>query len=165
MCFVDFTYNRENDNLRNNMVSALEVFDSIKENMILNKNNDNGDFNHNKSNSVKGSFTEKTNNSSNHGNSYSKGKNLNSERKGNNENDKKIKNNNNNNNNNNNVNKNKPMTSNNNTFFRNLRCMNFITANNRIADITNSYKKNVSQESDFGTTKNMKNTILKKTIT
>ena len=29
------------------------------------------------------------------------------------------------------------LTSNNNTFFRNLRCMNFITANNRIADITN----------------------------
>ena len=58
--------------------------------MILNKINDNGEFNHNKSNSVKGSFSEKSNNSSNHGNSYSKGKNLNSERKSDyNENDKK----------------------------------------------------------------------------
>ena len=34
MCFVDFTYNRENDNnYRNNMVTALEVFDSIQENI------------------------------------------------------------------------------------------------------------------------------------
>ena len=32
MCFVDFTYNRENDNdYRINMVTALEVFDSIQE--------------------------------------------------------------------------------------------------------------------------------------
>ena len=34
MCFVDFTYNRENDNnYRNNMVTALEVFDSLQENI------------------------------------------------------------------------------------------------------------------------------------
>ena len=120
MCFVDFTYNRENDNLRNNMVSALEVFDSIKENMILNKINDNGEFNHNKSNSVKGSFSEKSNNSSNHGNSYSKGKNLNSERKSNyNENDKKVKNN----------NKTKPFTSSNNNYLSNTTVKTKVTTN------------------------------------
>ena len=34
MCFVDFTYNRENDNnYRNNMVTAIEVFDSLQENI------------------------------------------------------------------------------------------------------------------------------------
>jgi hypothetical protein len=34
MCFVDFTYNRENDNnYRNNMVTALEVFDSLQESL------------------------------------------------------------------------------------------------------------------------------------
>ena len=34
MCFVDFTYNRENDNnYRNSMVKALEVFDSLQENI------------------------------------------------------------------------------------------------------------------------------------
>ena len=34
MCFVDFTYNRENDNnYRNNIVTALEVFDSLQENI------------------------------------------------------------------------------------------------------------------------------------
>jgi len=34
MCFVDFTYNRENDNnYRNNMVTALEVFDTLQENI------------------------------------------------------------------------------------------------------------------------------------
>ena len=34
MCFVDFTYNRENDNnYRNSMVTALEVFDSLQENI------------------------------------------------------------------------------------------------------------------------------------
>ncbi len=51
------------------------------------------------------------------------------------------------------------LTSNNNTFFRNLRCMNFITANNRIADITNSYKKNMEQESGFGGSKDMLSTV------
>ena len=151
MCFVDFTYNRENDNLRNNMVSALEVFDSIKENMILNKNNENGDFNHNKSNSVKGSFTEKTNNSTNHGNSYSKGKNLNSERKGNNENDKKIKN-----NNNNNVNKNKPMTSNNNNYLSNTTVKTKVTTNffnNKNINNTNNNKKINGNHNNINTSK------------
>ena len=42
MCFVDFTYNRENDkDYRINMVTALEVFDSIQESIRkinLNKN-------------------------------------------------------------------------------------------------------------------------------
>ena len=34
MCFVDFTYNRENDNnYRNNMVTALEVFDVLQDNI------------------------------------------------------------------------------------------------------------------------------------
>ena len=34
MCFVDFTYNRENDNnYRNNMVTALEVFDALQDNI------------------------------------------------------------------------------------------------------------------------------------
>ena len=42
MCFVDFTYNRENDkDFRINMVTALEVFDSIQEsirNININQN-------------------------------------------------------------------------------------------------------------------------------
>ena len=40
MCFVDFTYNRENDkDYRINMVTALEVFDSIQESIkTLNRN-------------------------------------------------------------------------------------------------------------------------------
>ena len=40
MCFVDFTYNRENDkDYRINMVTALEVFDSIQESIRkINKN-------------------------------------------------------------------------------------------------------------------------------
>ena len=34
MCFVDFTYNRENDNnYRNNIVTALEVFDALQDNI------------------------------------------------------------------------------------------------------------------------------------
>ena len=33
MCFVDFTYKRDDDNYRKGMVSALEVFDSLKDNL------------------------------------------------------------------------------------------------------------------------------------
>ena len=40
MCFVDFTYNRENDNdYRINMITALEVFDSIQESIRKIKQN------------------------------------------------------------------------------------------------------------------------------
>ena len=59
MCFVDFTYNRENDNdYRINMVTALEVFDSIQESIRkINNINQNQkmevlDENFNKKNSV-----------------------------------------------------------------------------------------------------------------
>ena len=49
MCFVAFTYNRENDNnYRNNMVTALEVFDSLQENIKKIKE---GQFDSNSSNS------------------------------------------------------------------------------------------------------------------
>ena len=48
MCFVDFTYNRENDNnYRNNMVTALEVFDSLQENI---KKINEGNFENNNKN-------------------------------------------------------------------------------------------------------------------
>ena len=84
ICFVDFTYNRDNDNYRENMKNALEVFDSIKENMNLNniKNSYNISENNLYSNSER-----MTNHSFNSKNSYnskskskSKGKNLNSDR-------------------------------------------------------------------------------------
>ena len=61
MCFVDFTYNRENDNnYRNNMVTALEVFDSLQENIKkikegqinnVNNNNQNNSIHHRSGNS------------------------------------------------------------------------------------------------------------------
>ena len=57
MCFVDFTYNRENDkDYRINMVTALEVFDSIQEsirkiNINQNKKTEVLDENFNKKNS------------------------------------------------------------------------------------------------------------------
>ena len=52
MCFVDFTYNRENDNnYRNNMVTALEVFDSLQENIQKIKE---GKFDSNNSSNSKG---------------------------------------------------------------------------------------------------------------
>ena len=43
LCFVDFTYKRgDENNYRQGMVSALEVFESLKENMMrINKNNNN----------------------------------------------------------------------------------------------------------------------------
>ena len=51
MCFVDFTYNRENDNnYRNNMITALEVFDTLQENI---KNIKEGKFDSNNSSNSK----------------------------------------------------------------------------------------------------------------
>jgi hypothetical protein len=51
MCFVDFTYNRENDNnYRNNMVTALEVFDSLQENIKKIKEGQINNFNNNSQN-------------------------------------------------------------------------------------------------------------------
>ena len=59
MCFVDFTYNRENDkNYRNNMVTALEVFDSLQENIKKIKE---GQFDSN-NNSISTNNTYNTNN-------------------------------------------------------------------------------------------------------
>ena len=53
MCFVDFTYNRENDNnYRNNMVTALEVFDSLQENIKKIKEGQINNFNNNQNNSI-----------------------------------------------------------------------------------------------------------------
>ena len=87
ICFVDFTYNRDNDNYRENMKNALEVFDSIKENMNYNniKNSYNISENNIYSNSER--MTRMANHSFNSKNSYnskskskSKGKNLNSDR-------------------------------------------------------------------------------------
>ena len=63
MCFVDFTYNRENDNnYRNNMVTALEVFDALQDNIKKIKE---GQFDKNNLN----------NNSINNGNNISGNKN------------------------------------------------------------------------------------------
>ena len=69
ICFVDFTYNRENDNnYRNNMVTALEVFDSLQENIkkikegqINNLNNNKNFKNSGINNSIRcGNSNEKT---------------------------------------------------------------------------------------------------------
>ena len=69
MCFVDFTYNRENDNnYRNNMVTALEVFDSLQENIKKIKegqfeaNNNKNVKNSGSKNSIKSNGNEKHNN-------------------------------------------------------------------------------------------------------
>ena len=67
MCFVDFTYNRENDNnYRNNMVTALEVFDALQDNIKKIKegqfdksnlnNSNNNSINNNSINGTKNSF-------------------------------------------------------------------------------------------------------------
>ena len=68
MCFVDFTYNRNNDNLRNNMVTAFEVLDSIKEN--LNNIEKQNFSNSNVEQEMKGSFVEKNINNNNNSNSF-----------------------------------------------------------------------------------------------
>ena len=61
MCFVDFTYNRENDNnYRNNMVTALEVFDALQDNIKkikegqFDKNNINNNNSINNGNNISG---------------------------------------------------------------------------------------------------------------
>lgn len=64
MCFVDFTYNRENDNnYRNNMVTALEVFDSLQENIKKIKEGQINNFNNNQN-----SIHHRSGNSSGRGN-------------------------------------------------------------------------------------------------
>ena len=66
MCFVDFTYNRENDNnYRNNMVTALEVFDSLQENIKKIKEGQINNFNNNSQNN---SIHHRSGNSSGRGN-------------------------------------------------------------------------------------------------
>ena len=66
MCFVDFTYNRENDNnYRNNMVTALEVFDSLQENI---KNIKEGQINNFNNNNQNNSIHHRSGNSSGRGN-------------------------------------------------------------------------------------------------
>ena len=66
MCFVDFTYNRENDNnYRNNMVTALEVFDSLQENIKKIKEGQINNFNNNNQNN---SIHHRSGNSSGRGN-------------------------------------------------------------------------------------------------
>ena len=76
MCFVAFTYNRETDNdYRNSMVTALEVFDSLQENIKkikegqFDSNHNNTNNNNNKNvknsgskNSIKSNGNEKNNN-------------------------------------------------------------------------------------------------------
>ena len=92
MCFIDFTYNRENDkNYRNNMVTALEVFDSLQENIKKIKEGQfdiNGNISNSKNNknngSMRGSLIEKnkssntTNSSTNNKNSFIINENVNS---------------------------------------------------------------------------------------
>ena len=78
MCFVAFTYNRESDNdYKYSMITALEVFDSLQENIKkikewqFDSNNDNNNriLNNNKNvknsgnkNSIKSNGNEKNNN-------------------------------------------------------------------------------------------------------
>ena len=83
MCFVDFTYNRENDNnYRNNMVTALEVFDSLQENIkkikegqfeANNNSNNKNVKNSGSKNSIKsnGNNTNDKNNNNSNGNKNS----------------------------------------------------------------------------------------------
>ncbi len=82
MCFVAFTYNREDDNnYRNNMVTALEVFDSLQENIKKIKEGqfDSNNNNTNNSKNVKNSGSKNSirsngnenNNTSNNGNKNS----------------------------------------------------------------------------------------------
>ena len=92
MCFVDFTYNRENDNnYRNNMVTAIEVFNSLQENIKKIKEGQfdiNGNISNSKNNknngSMRGSLIEKnkssntTNSSTNNKNSFIINENVNS---------------------------------------------------------------------------------------
>ena len=77
MCFVAFTYNREDDNnYRNNMVTALEVFDSLQENIKKIKegqfDSNNSNTNNNKNvknsgskNSIRSNGNENNNNNNN----------------------------------------------------------------------------------------------------
>jgi serine/threonine kinase 38 len=85
MCFVDFTYNRENDkNYRNNMVTALEVFDSLQENIKklkegqFDSNNNSSSTNNTNTKNVRSSGSKnslKSNGNSNNSNSNSGNKN------------------------------------------------------------------------------------------
>ena len=82
MCFVDFTYNRENDkNYRNNMVTALEVFDSLQENIKklkegqFDSNNNSSSTNNTNTKNVRSSGSKnslKSNGNSNNSNSGNK---------------------------------------------------------------------------------------------
>ena len=81
MCFVDFTYNRENDNnYRNNMVTAIEVFDSLQENLKkIKEGNFDINGNQNGKNSIRGSILEKNlNNNTGNKNSFIINENVNS---------------------------------------------------------------------------------------
>ena len=88
MCFVAFTYNRETDNdYRNSMVTALEVFDSLQENIKKikegqfdsNNNNNNGKNvkNSGSKNSIKSNGNEKNNNNNANKNSFIINENIN----------------------------------------------------------------------------------------
>jgi serine/threonine kinase 38 len=87
MCFVAFTYNRETDNdYRNSMVTALEVFDSLQENIKKIKegqfdsnNNNNGKNvkNSGSKNSIKSNGNEKNNNNNANKNSFIINENIN----------------------------------------------------------------------------------------
>jgi serine/threonine kinase 38 len=82
MCFVDFTYNRENDNnYRNNMVTALEVFDSLQENIKKikqeqnNQNNSRAGGSNSKNKNVKNSTSKNSIRSNGSGNGNEKSNN------------------------------------------------------------------------------------------
>ena len=86
MCFVAFTYNRETDNdYRNSMVTALEVFDSLQENIKkikegqFDSNNNNGKNvkNFGSKNSIKSNGNEKINNNNANKNSFIINENIN----------------------------------------------------------------------------------------
>ena len=81
MCFVDFTYNRENDkNYRNNMVTALEVFDSLQENIKKLKE---GQFDSNNNSSSTNNTNTKNVRSSGSKNSLKSNENINNSNSGN----------------------------------------------------------------------------------
>ena len=84
MCFVDFTYNRENDNnYRNNMVTALEVFDSLQENIKkikegqINNFNNNQNSIHHRSGNSSGRSNEKNDRNNKNKNSFIVNENVN----------------------------------------------------------------------------------------
>ena len=178
MCFVDFTYNRENDNnYRNNMVTALEVFDSLQENIkkikegqfeANNNSNNKNVKNSGSKNSIKsnGNNTNDKNNNNSNGNknSFIINENINSNikininnnniysyenSKSNSKNKKKGIDNNNNNNNNNTSKERKPVIKINNNGVQNAKSkpINIFSNKSHYITVSNNKSNNIINNS------------------